>query len=182
MKKIFNSLIFLLNSFTLSLLIISYISPYINPNIFWPIPFLGLFFPILYLINILFLLYWLVNKKKQFFANIIILLIGAQHIQNYIGINPRKTNNETIKILTYNVRMFNAYDWISNIKKDTIINYINEEDADILCIQEFYENNKSTNLNYKFAHIIHRNNKKIEYWHKTILRRCREQEYEINIR
>ncbi len=158
MKNIFNNLIFLLNSFTLSLLIIAYISPYINPNIFWPISFVGLFFPILYLINILFLLYWALNKKKQFFANIIILLIGSQHIQNYIGVNPKKTNNETIKILTYNVRMFNTYDWISNLKKDEIVNYIKQENADILCIQEFYENNNKTNLNYKFNNIKYRNN------------------------
>ena len=156
MKKIFNNLIFILNSFTLSLLILSYISPYISPNIFWPISFLGLFFPILYLINTLFLLYWITNKKKQFLSNIIILLIGTQYIQNYIGLNPKTTNNETIKILTFNVRMFNTYDWIPNIKKDTIINYINQEDADIICIQEFYEDNKKPNLNYKFSHVGYR--------------------------
>jgi len=55
--------------------------------------------------------------------------------------------------------MFNTYDWIPNIKKDTIINYINQEDADIICIQEFYNDNKKPHLNYKFSHVGYRSDK-----------------------
>ena len=124
MKKlsIINKLIFLFNSITLILLILSYISPYINPNVFSPIAFLGLLFPILYLLNIAFLIYWLIIIKKQIWINIIILLIGFQYLDKFISFNGKKETNEanetnnTIKILSYNVRLFNAYKWMPNLK------------------------------------------------------------------
>ena len=104
--SIFNKIIFIVNSFCLLLLLLSYTSPYINPNIFWPISFLGLIFPILFIINLFFLFYWFINLKKQVWANIIVLLIGIQHIGNYIGTQPKKTTNSgTIKVLSYNVRI-----------------------------------------------------------------------------
>ena len=174
MKKlsIINKLIFLFNSITLILLILSYISPYINPNVFSPIAFLGLLFPILYLLNIAFLIYWLIIIKKQIWMNIIILLIGFQYLDKFISFNGKKETNEanetnnTIKILSYNVRLFNAYKWMPNLKKETIFNFLKKENADIMCIQEFYTNKNLPNFNYKFKHIGLQSKK--ENWHMAI--------------
>ena len=112
MKKLslINKLIYSLNSITLFLLIISYLSPYISPKIFWPISFIGLAFPILYIANFCFLLYWLIRLKIPMWANIIILLIGIGNVKNYVGTSPNnKSSKENIKILSYNVRLFNKY-------------------------------------------------------------------------
>jgi len=75
-----NKIIFFVNSILLLLLILSYLSPYINPNIIWFFSFLGLIFPFLYVLNIFFLIYWLLCFKRQIWANIIILLIGLNHL------------------------------------------------------------------------------------------------------
>ena len=169
MKKlsIIDRIFFLINCFSLTLLILSYTSPYISPVIFWPIAFLGLLFPILFCINICFLIYWFIKLKKQIWPNIIILLFGLQYTGSYIGINPEKDNDKkTIKILSYNVRVFNKYQWIPNLKQETIFKFIMKEKADILCIQEFYTTNNIPNLNYEFHH-VGMQNKKSE-WHMAI--------------
>ena len=151
---IINKLIFLINSLSLLLLLLSYLSPYINPLIFWPISLLGLIFPILFIINLIFLIYWFIQLKKQIWANIIVILIGVQYIGDYIGTNPKQNREEsTIKILSYNVRIFNAYKWIPELEKETIFDYLKKENADILCIQEFYAPKEIPELNYDLQHI-----------------------------
>jgi len=165
--SILNKLIFLLNSLSLFLLLLSYISPYISPTIFWPISFLGLIFPILFIINFLFLVYWFVGLKKQIWANMIVLLIGLQYFGDYIGTHPKKSNDtSTIKVLSYNVRIFNAYKWIPNLEKETIFNFFRNEKADILCIQEFYAPEKIPDLDYDFKHIGLQTRK--SQWHMAI--------------
>ena len=105
--------LYLFNSISLLLLLISYLSPYINPIYFWPISFIGLIFPVLYVINILFLIYWIISFKKPIWANIIILTIGIGNFKQYIGTSPNNlSNKENVKILTFNVRLFNKYNWL----------------------------------------------------------------------
>mgnify|MGYP001336930238 CR=1 FL=1 len=152
--SIINKIIFLINSISLFLLLISYISPYTNPNIFSPISFIGLLFPLLFILNFLFLIYWITCFKKQIWPNIIILLIGAQYINNFVNITPTKENGiNSIKIVSYNVRIFNKYDWIPEIKKENIFSFIKELKGDILCIQEFEYDQEMPDLNYDFIHI-----------------------------
>lgn len=170
MKKLslINKLIYLLNSFSLFLLLSSYLSPFIDPSIFWPISFIGLMFPILYIINILFLIYWAISFKKPIWANIIILLIGVGNINSYIGTSPNNNSSkENVKVLSYNVRLFNKYNWIDEANiQDKIFNFFDKEDADILCIQEFYTSDKIPNLNYQYKHIGLQNKK--SQWHMAI--------------
>lgn len=153
--SVINKILYLINSICLLLLILSYLSPYISPIDFWPISFFGLLFPFFYIINSLFLLYWIFNLKRPVWANLIILLIGIQHIDLFIGFNDSvREEKNSFKILSYNVRLFNRYEWIpkSDIKSD-IIDLIKREEADIVCIQESYNDNKIPKLGYKYRHI-----------------------------
>ena len=153
--SVINKLLYLINSICLLLLILSYLSPFISPTFFWPISFFGLLFPIFYVINSLFLIYWIIGFKKQIWANIIILLIGIQYIGLFFGTQPTTTKTtDSIKVLSYNVRLFNRYEWISDPDvKSEIFKFIRKENADILCIQEFYTANEIPSFNYKYRHI-----------------------------
>ena len=167
MKKILNKIIFFINSLFLFLLLLSNISVYINPNIFWPISFLGLLFPLLFVINFFFLVYWVILLKKNMIANIIVLILSYSNISNYIGVaNKENIKKDTIKVLSYNVRIFNAYGWIPQLKKETIYNYLKKENADILCIQEFYVKDEIPKMNYKYHHIGKQSKK--SKWHMAI--------------
>tara|TARA_B100000003_G_C10635050_1_gene252665 strand:- start:31 stop:444 length:414 start_codon:yes stop_codon:yes gene_type:complete len=132
---IVNKLIFLINSIFLIGLLLSYAAQFLSPIYFWPISFLGLLFPILFIINFVFLLYWSTQMKKQLWANLIILLIGIQYVDRFIGTKSIEENSEkNVKVLSYNVRLFNNYNWIKNIKSDSIYNYLKNEKADIFCL------------------------------------------------
>lgn len=148
-------ILYIFNSISLLLLVFSYLSPYINPIYFWPISFVGLIFPILYVINILFIIYWIINFKRPIWANIIILTIGIGNFKQYIGTSPSNlSNKENVKILTFNVRLFNKYNWLKELNIEKNINkFLENENADILCIQEFDSSNKRTNLKYSYKHI-----------------------------
>ena len=166
--SLINKLLYLTNSICLLLLLLSYLSPYVSPTFFWPISFFGLLFPVFYIVNILFLIYWIIGFKKQIWANIIILLIGIQYIGLFFGTQPKKTENtDSIKVLSYNVRLFNRYGWIakSDIKSE-IVAFLKTEKADILCIQEFYTPDEIPSLNYPHKHIGLQSKK--NQWHMAI--------------
>jgi endonuclease/exonuclease/phosphatase family metal-dependent hydrolase len=166
--SLINKLLYLINSISLLTLLLSYLSPYISPTFFWPISFFGLVFPILYLVNLAFFIYWLIGFKKPMWANLIILLIGIGNISNYFGTSPNSNSSEeNTKILSYNVRLFNRYGWIpkENVREN-IFAFFTEEDADILCIQEFYTPNEIPDLNYPYRHIGLQNKK--SQWHMAI--------------
>lgn len=137
----------MLNYILAGLLILSYLSVHVSPD---KIPFLallGLFFPFLIIANFLFLLFRIYKKKAHFFISLIALLLGINHITDFFGFNnkeiPSKSEN-SLKIMTYNVRMFDLYNW-SNIENagNNILDIIKTEDADIICLQEFFSNRKN---------------------------------------
>lgn len=166
--SLLNKLIYLINSICLLLLLIAYLSPYISPTVFWPISFFGLLFPILYSINILFLIYWVFSFKQPIWANLIVLALGFSHIGNFLGISPNNNSSENnTKVLTYNVRLFNRYNWLDKLNvKQEIFDLLKKEDADILCIQEFYTSDEIPNLNYPSKHIGLQSRK--SQWHMAI--------------
>ena len=147
MKYLFKFL-YIINSLLLFTLLISYLSPNIDPIKFWPIAFTGLIYPFLFFINLIFLIFWFFSWKKYVWANIIIVLVGSSFIERFIGINEldNPSSDNEISVLSYNVRLFNKN---KNIKekdiKPKIIDFLNREDPSILCIQEFTEN---SNNNY----------------------------------
>jgi vancomycin resistance protein VanJ len=166
--SVINKLLYLINSICLLLLLLSYLSPFISPTFFWPISFFGLLFPVFYLINILFLFYWMIGFKKQIWANIIILLIGIQYVGLFFGTQPTTTKTtDSIKVLSYNVRLFNRYEWLPKPDiKSEIFEFFKKENADILCIQEFYTADEIPSFNYKYRHIGLQNKK--SQWHMAI--------------
>lgn len=166
--SLINKFLYLINSLSLFTLLLSYLSPFISPTIFWPISFIGLLFPILFVLNLAFFTYWLIGFKKPMWANLIILLLGIGNIGAYFGIKPDATSSkENTKILSYNIRLFNRYEWLENPNvKEDIFRFFREENADILCIQEFYSPNEILDLNYPYRHIGLQSKK--SQWHMAI--------------
>jgi endonuclease/exonuclease/phosphatase family metal-dependent hydrolase len=144
MKKLsfLDKILFILNSIIAFLLLVEYCLPYISPKTFAYGPVITLGTPILIFVNFFAVVYWIIKLKKQFLLSSIILLIGFNHINAFIKFKEKKVFlNEDIKIMSYNVRLFNAYKWSK--RKDInekIETFIKEKDPDILVIQEYYQN------------------------------------------
>ena len=131
MKKlsVIDKLLFIVNSLLATLLLISYLGYFISPNTYSFFSFLSLVIPFLIIINILFVIYWMLKFKKQLLVSSIILLIGFQYIANFFSFSEKKVLlTKDVKIMSYNVRMFNLYNWIDEENVDQkIFDFIKEK-------------------------------------------------------
>ncbi|WP_268225006.1 endonuclease/exonuclease/phosphatase family protein [Sinomicrobium oceani] len=166
MKKLgfFNKIIFFFNTLFGVLLLLSYILPYVFPKQFPLISVLSLTVPVFIAVNIGFMLYWLVQLKRQFMLSLIILLIGYKHVGAMYRLSGSSESEEDgIKLMTYNVRIFNAYGWLKdNDVPEKIVELIDREAPDVLCVQEFYYTQKDAfnkNYPYQFIKYTTRNNR-----------------------
>ncbi|WP_033956401.1 endonuclease/exonuclease/phosphatase family protein [Psychroserpens jangbogonensis] len=143
--KGFDKLIFVVNSLMAFALLLSYVLPYMAPKQFAFLSVLSLTVPALIIVNILFAVYWLLKVKRQLILSLLVLVIGYNHVFSLYKFSSSKNvdDSQNISIMNYNVRLFNAFDWIkdANVKRD-ISNFIAEKQPDILCIQEYRPDDK----------------------------------------
>jgi len=142
--SIFTKIAFFVNIIFAISLLVSYLAVYVSPDKFWLIAFFGLAYPFLLLINLLFFIFWLILFKKGLFLSLIIILFGFNYINKTIQFSSKhlKEDSESIKVLSYNVRLFNIFKPAKNDKeilknRNDIFNVIREDSSDILCFQEF---------------------------------------------
>ncbi|HEY5510599.1 MAG TPA: endonuclease/exonuclease/phosphatase family protein [Prolixibacteraceae bacterium] len=125
------------------LLLLIYCSVYVPPDDFWPPAFLGLLYPYLLLINLLFFLYYALRKSWKVLFSLTVILIGYQHLFNYFQPLPNfGQSSKGLKILSYNVHYFNEDKGKKQPQGSNILEYLQKEDADIICLQETPLNNK----------------------------------------
>ena len=139
-------------------LLISYLLPYISPKSLPIIAILSLFAPILLVINIVFVVYWIINLKKHYFLSLVILLVGWFFSNPIYKFTENKSSfNDDIKLMSYNVRMFNHWKWIDdqNIPKK-INDFIVEKAPDVLLFQEYY-NLEKQQFSYPYKYIKTKN-------------------------
>ena len=156
MKKLsfFNKIIFTINTILAIVLLFSYTTPYVKPSSIAMIPFLSLIVPVLILVNILFVIYWiLIGFKRQYIVSLFILIIGlftVPSIYKFDSSSSSTSSEEELSIMTYNVRKFNKYKWIkSESLNSEITTFIENEKPDILALQE-YQNFENFKLQYKY--------------------------------
>jgi len=165
-KKQYKILLFV-NLIVVFVLLLTYLSVYINPNDFKYIAIIGLAYPVVIFVNIIFGLIWLFLDYKKAFISFICLLLGWHQFSDTFQINTSniKDTSNSFKVLTYNVRMFDKYNWIK--EKGTasqIIEFINDENPDILCLQEFFSNDTdSLDVRQKLKNIFKSNYKHIVF-------------------
>ena len=134
-------MLFRINIITGILSIIFYLVPFCNPMYFAGIGFLGLLIPVFLSFHLFFFVYWLTKLDKKLFFSVVLLLIGIGYVPFILQINfskNTKIQNDPLKIMSYNVRLFNKYGWLKkkNIPQK-MIHFIREQSPDIVCFQEY---------------------------------------------
>ena len=157
MKKLhpINKLIFLLNGIAAVLLLCSYALPYVAPKNFASLSVLSLAVPLLIILNVLFLIYWLLKFKKQLLLSLVVLLIGFKYVSSFYKFSGGQGESSTnsISVMNYNVRLFNVYNWLDKEDVDLkIFDFISEEQPDIICFQEFHPTDRSLQHIYPYRH------------------------------
>lgn len=138
-----DKIIFVLNIISATILLLSYVLPYLPPKTFFVLSVLSLGVSVLIIINVLFFMYWLFKLKKQLIVSLTVLVIGYMTYGSLYKFSSSKniehTNN--IKVMNYNVRLFNLYEWIPEDSIDIkIADFIKKESPDILNIQDYHPN------------------------------------------
>lgn len=113
----------------------------------WPLVFAGLTFPVFLVMNVLFVLFWVLRRKVFFLLSLSVILMGHHHISSIFQWNPGQgaevpAGSTTLSVLSYNVRVFDLYNYRPGWKPDftnrnNIFRFVQEKDFDIICFQEF---------------------------------------------
>ena len=153
--KFFDKFLFIINSLLAFALLLSYLLPHIPPLSFPLLSVLSLGVPLLILCNFLFMLFWAIRFKRQFLLSFIILLAGYSYVNAWFQIGNKTIESENnLSVMSYNVRMFNAYKWADDPHiPRKISSIVVEKDPDILVTQEHYIMESGVFKNYPYDHI-----------------------------
>lgn len=109
--------------------------------------FLGgtLFLPVCFVVNIFFLLYWLLQLQKKFLLSGSILTLGFFWLKCYVAFNTTSeisssntsSQEKSIKIASYNAHYFRSVDKRNTyFEKEFVEEFLNKENIDMLFVEE----------------------------------------------
>lgn len=139
--SILNILLLIFNLLAIIALLLSYLSNHVNPSTNWMLPFFGLMYPYLILINLAFIFIWAVRKRWYFVFSLALILLGWNHLSRTLRLSGKEefqTGAKYIKLTSYNVKNLSNdnVDLLDNEVRSGIITYLNSNGSDLLCLQE----------------------------------------------
>jgi endonuclease/exonuclease/phosphatase family metal-dependent hydrolase len=133
------------------LFLVSCLNGYLHPSKWWFFSLLGLGFPVLLILLLASLVFWLILRSKWAVLPALALLLGLSNLRVFFGLHfatPFKPQKPVgaLRILTWNLHWFDEANKKNKEHKDyrkKMLEFIKEQNADILCFQEFLELGKS---------------------------------------
>jgi len=136
------------NFFVALLLLLSFLSQFTDPSLFWFIAILGLAFPGLALTNLVFTLYWTMKLRPQLFISLLTLIISSAALPKHFQISENNEEGD-LKVLSFNAQVFDHYYWKQDSsKRQKIYDFLREEEFDIICFQEYFESRRPYYKNF----------------------------------
>lgn len=145
-RRITRGFFFIINTVASVCFLSACLSPELDPGTWWPISLLGLGFGLIVVTLLAFILFWLVFKPRYVLLSLLPLLIGYKSIAVFFAFNTAQKFNyqkdkDVIRIAQWNVARF--VEWRRNNNKGSqtrlkMMDQIKEQNADVLCIQEFF--------------------------------------------
>jgi endonuclease/exonuclease/phosphatase family metal-dependent hydrolase len=136
--RILNLLVFPLTLVTGLLLGASMLSPFVHPSISSWFQVLGLAFPMLFLINLLFLLYWWLQLRLKLIFPLCMAILGLNSMSKYAQYTGEHAapSSGPVKVGSVNAQLFGAYQnrWFF----DTVADVLKAKNLDVVCLQEVY--------------------------------------------
>ncbi len=138
---------------TLIISLITVISGWVsvfNPAQYWYFAITGLGFPVFFLLNLMALIFWFIPRKRIAWIPLAAFLITIVKFPSFVqlGGNIEKPDfiegqSPEFKVMSYNVRLFDLYNWTKNKEtRDQIMSLFHEAQPSILCLQEFYSSDR----------------------------------------
>jgi endonuclease/exonuclease/phosphatase family metal-dependent hydrolase len=110
------------------------------------IPFFGLAYPYLLVLNVLMVFWWLIRRRwSMMLLTVVIIAVGWQvvlatfRVSGEGGAGPKKDSTE-LRMMTYNVHNFSPFDDDQDplTVKSNILKVIRQENPDVIAIQEYF--------------------------------------------
>ena len=141
-RRILNIILLSANAIAALALLISYSAAYIDPDTTWIPAFFGLAYPVTVLINLAFVLLWLIRWKKYIFISLVCILAGWNNIRSLYPVRiakPKHMIGDRIRITSYNVHQLSGVDptYRKGSTTSEVTTFLASQGADILFIQEF---------------------------------------------
>ncbi|MCL2434536.1 MAG: endonuclease/exonuclease/phosphatase family protein [Lentimicrobiaceae bacterium] len=154
-KKFLIILLFLANCVAALGLLLAFLAQILPPTGYSIIAFCGLGFIYILIINALFVVLWIPIRYPLALLSLSLILLNVGTVDKHFQLKgaekpPRCVN--CVKVMSYNVKLFGLYDTenkkLRERRKNEILSFINEEQPDIVCFQEyFYDKSKKLNFN-----------------------------------
>lgn len=168
MGRFFNKLIYWGNLFAAFLLLLSFIIPYLPPKTYPSFSLLSLIVPPIIILNIVFAIYWATQLRARFFLSFTLLCVSYFYFNVFYEISAEGDASQyknTLSILSYNVRLFNAYEKEPDTDANLILSEILTDEApDVVCIQEYYRLTEIDFSAYPYKY-IHYKTKNVKLGH-----------------
>ena len=129
-----------------ALLVLSYLSMLVNPAKLWLMSLAGLMFVPFALLNFFLLIWAFVRRSKAFVIPLLALIPAFFFLGRYARfVSEEETapvvSGDVVKVMSWNVGRFamsSRFLDFENFEQcaDSVFNYIKEQDADIICLQE----------------------------------------------
>ena len=132
--------------------------------------YFALLFPVILVVNVAFVIFWMLARKWAFLLSLSLILFSASEIKDAFPIHLEKNDRphlseRPIHILSYNMMMSGKLKKHTRKNPNKVIQYILDSNADIVCLQEFMVSFKEEYLthadmlrifsNYPYKHICY---------------------------
>lgn len=143
MKGLITNTALIITALFALLLLVANLAQFIPPTTIAVPQILGIIYPYILAINVLIAILWITKLKLVFIIPLSVIIFGYKHITTLVKIdffnNEDLVKEQTIKVVSFNVRLFDLYNWSKNGDlRVKIIDYIKEINPDIVCFQEYY--------------------------------------------
>lgn len=134
------------------LLVLAYLSIFVNPAKFWVMTIFGLLYLPLLLLNLTLLVWALIRHSKSFWIPLLAVLPSILIFGRHFQMAPEDVlpSADDVKIVSYNVGRFAAGPSGRAASRDSVFAFLRRQDADIICLQEVFFDHSST-LENEFA-------------------------------
>lgn len=147
MRKFLKSILLIINAVIAIAYLIGCLLPWLSPKNFWLFSFIGFGFLYVTIALLITMLFWLFVKRSYALFLTVVLCCGYKQITTLFAFNTNtifnKTKpNNTVRVISWNVGNLSGKTQEKNAtkhKQEEIVTAIINENADIVCLQEFAE-------------------------------------------
>lgn len=151
-----NKIVYFFNIVLAVLTFGAYFFPFLAPKVFPLLSVFTLFLPMLLVLNLLFFVWWAIQIKRHALLSGVVLLLGMTFISKFykFGSEDYVPQDGDFKVMSYNVRLFNKFEWSEKTTVPVeISDFVKENDPDILCIQEYSAMESFDTSRYPYGYV-----------------------------